>query len=176
VNRAQDTSSLLKQRESTTGSVVARVTMPLYEGGQIYSQTRQAQEKLAQSVGLTDDARRTAVQAAIQAWETIQAASASAYSLQATIHAAEIALEGVRQEAQVGSRTVLDVLNQEQELFGDRVQLVQAQHDVGVAEFNLSQQIGTLSAVNLGLPVPLYDVGTHYKAVRNKVIGFDSKD
>lgn len=74
----------------------------------------------------------------------------------------------MRQEAQVGSRTVLDVLNQEQELFADRVQLVQAQHDVGVAEFNLSQQIGTLSAINLGLPVPLYNVGAHYKSVRDK--------
>ncbi len=176
INRAQDTSSQLKQREATSGSVVARVTMPLYEGGQIYSQTRQAQEKLAQSVGLTDDARRTAVQAAIQAWETIQSAGASAFSLQATIRAAEIALEGVRQEAQVGSRTVLDVLNQEQELFTDRVQLVQAQHDLGVAEFNLSQQIGTLSAINLGLPVPLYDVGEHYRSVRNKVVGFGAKD
>jgi outer membrane protein len=174
VNRAQET--VVNGRETTTGSVVARVTMPLYEGGQIYSQTRQAQEKLAQSVGLTDDARRTAVQAAIQAWETIQAASASAFSLQATIRAAEIALEGVRQEAQVGSRTVLDVLNQEQELFTDRVQLVQAQHDLGVAEFNLSQQIGTLTAIDLGLPVPLYNVGAHYTSVRDKWIGFGAKD
>ena len=64
-----------------------RVTMPLYEGGQIYSQTRQAQEKVAQSLGLTDDARRQAVQAATQAWETIQSARASAYSLQSTIRA-----------------------------------------------------------------------------------------
>jgi outer membrane protein len=174
VNRGQET--VVNGRETTTGSVVARVTMPLYEGGQIYSQTRQAQEKLAQSLGLTDDARRTAVQAAIQAWETIQSAGASAFSLQATIRAAEIALEGVRQEAQVGSRTVLDVLNQEQELFADRVQLVQSQHDLGVAEFNLSQQIGTLSAVDLGLPVPLYDVRAHYNSVRTKWIGFGSKD
>jgi outer membrane protein len=174
VNRAQET--IQNGREATTGSVIFRVTMPLYEGGQIYSQTRQAQEKVAQSVNLTDDARRQAVQAATQAWETMQSARASNYSLQSTIRAAQIALEGVRQEAQVGSRTILDVLNQEQELFTDQVQLVQAQHDSAVAEFNLAQQIGILSAINLGLPVQLYDVDLHYKSVRNKWLGFGSKD
>jgi outer membrane protein len=174
INRAQET--ITNGRETTTGSVVFRVTMPLYEGGQIYSQTRQAQEKVAQSLSLTDDARRQAVQAATQAWETMQSARASTYSLQSTIRAAQIALEGVRQEAQVGSRTILDVLNQQQELFTDQVQLVQAQHDRSVAEFNLAQQIGILSAVNLGLPVKLYDVNEHYKSVRDKWLGFDSKD
>jgi outer membrane protein TolC len=150
--------------------------MPLYEGGQIYSQTRQAQEKVAQSQGLTDDARRQAVQSAIQSWETLQSANASAYSLQATIAADEIALEGVRQEQQVGSRTILDVLNQEQELFTDQVSLVQAQHDGAVAEFNLAQQIGALNAASLGLPVKLYDTNVHYKSVRDKWIGFGAKD
>ncbi|HXQ52708.1 MAG TPA: TolC family outer membrane protein [Stellaceae bacterium] len=174
VNRGQEVTT--NGRETTTGSVVFRVTMPLYEGGQIYSQTRQAQEKVAQSLGLTDDARRQAVQAATQAWETIQSARASAYSLQSTIRADQIALEGVRQEQQVGSRTILDVLNQQQELFADQVSLVQAQHDLAVAEFNIAQQIGTLAAINLGLPVPLYDVDRHYQSVRDKWLGFGSKD
>ncbi len=174
VNRAQET--IVNGRETTTGSVVFRVTMPLYEGGNIYSQTRQAEEKVAQSLGLTDDARNAAVQAATQAWETIQSARASAFSLQSTITADQVALEGVRQEQQVGARTILDVLNQQQELFSDEVSLVDAQHDLAVAEFNLAQQIGTLSAVNLGLPVKLYDVRTHYDSVRDKWIGFGAKD
>jgi outer membrane protein len=174
VNRAQETVS--NGRETTTGSVVFRVTMPLYEGGQIYSQTRQAQEKVAQSMGLTDDARRAAVQAATQAWETIQSAGASAYSLQSTIAADRIALEGVRQEQQVGARTILDILNQQQQLFSDQVALVVSQHDLGVAEFNLAQQIGELTAVNLDLPVKLYDVGRHYESVRDKWIGFGADD
>lgn len=76
----------------------------------------------------------------------------------------------------MGSRTILDVLNQQQELFTDQVQLVQAQHDLAVAEFNLAQQIGALSAVNLGLPVKLYDVQQHYNSVRDKWLGFGAKD
>jgi TolC family type I secretion outer membrane protein len=174
INRAQEV--VTNGRETTTSSVIFRVTMPLYEGGQIYSQTRQAQEKVAQSLSLTDDARRAAVQAATQAWETMSSARASAYSLQSTIRADQIALEGVRQEQQVGSRTILDVLNQQQELFADQVTLVQAQHDLSVAEFNIAQQIGILSAINLGLPVKLYDVNVHYKSVREKWLGFGAKD
>jgi outer membrane protein len=68
------------------------------------------------------------------------------------------------------------VLNAEQELFSDRVSLVQAQHDLAVAEFNLSQQIGRLTAADLKLPVTLYDVDKHYRAVRNQWLGLSPKD
>lgn len=174
VNRAQDT--VIPGRETTTGSVVAKLTMPLYEAGLIYSQTRQAEENVGVQLGQTDNARRQAVQLATQAWETIQAARASIVSLRSTISAAQIALEGTRQQQQVGTRTVLDVLNAEQELFTDQVSLATAQHDLAVAEFNLSQQVGTLTASDLKLPVKLYDVDVHYKSVRDKWLGFGHKD
>ncbi len=166
----------LPDREQTNLSLTARVTMPLYEGGTTYSRTRQQEEKVAQALSTTDNDRRIALQGATQAWETIQSARASVTSLQATIRAAEIALEGTRQEATVGSRTVLDVLNAEQELFSDRVSLVQAQHDLAVAEFNLAGEVGQLTAIDLKLPVRLYDVDVHYKSVRNKWLGFGADD
>jgi outer membrane protein len=159
----------------TSEALFAQVSVPLYEGGNIYSQTRQAVQNVGQRKSQTDDARRAALQSATQAWETIRTEHASIESLQSTIRAAEIALEGERQEQQVGSRTVIDVLNAEQELFSDQVNLVVAQHDLAVAEFNLSQQIGRLTALDLKLPVSLYNVETHYKAVRDKWIGFDSE-
>jgi outer membrane protein len=174
VNRSQDT--VLPNRETTSYSVVARVSVPLYEAGNFYSQTRQAAQVVGLRLGQTDDARRAAIQAAAQAWEQIVAGRAQIGSLQATIKAAEIALEGVRQEATVGSRTVLDVLNSEQELFTDRVQLVTAQHDLALAEFNLTQQIGRLTAADLRLPVKLYDVDTHYRSVRDKWFGFGARE
>jgi len=174
INRAQET--VIAGRETTTGSLIAKMTMPLYEAGMIYSQTRQAEENVAALLGLTDNARQQAVQLATQAWETIQAARASVVSLQTTIRAATIALEGTRQEWQVGARTVLDVLNAEQELFTDQVSLVQSQHDLAVAEFNLAQQVGTLTAIDLKLPVKLYDVDVHYKSVRDKWSGFGRKE
>ena len=80
------------------------------------------------------------------------------------------------QQQQVGARTVLDVLNAQQELFSDQTSLVKAQHDYAVAEFNLSQQIGRLTAADLNLPVTLYDAQKHYRSVRNKVLGFGADD
>jgi outer membrane protein len=173
-NRSRETS--FRGLETTTYSVIARVTVPLYEGGAIYSQTRQATETVGQRLGQTDDARRAAIQGATQAFEQVTSGRAQVVSLQSTIRAAEIALDGVRQEATVGSRTVLDVLNAEQELFTDQVQLVTAQHDVAVAEFTLASQIGQLTAADLKLPVALYDVDRHYRSVREKWIGFGAKD
>lgn len=157
-----------------SGSLIARVTVPLYESGSVYSQTRQAQQVVGQRFSQTDDARRASVQGATQAFEQVTAGRAQVVSLRATITAAQIALEGVREEATVGSRTVLDVLNAEQELFTDQVQLVTTQHDLAVAEFTLASQIGRLTAMDLALPVKLYDVDVHYRSVRDKWIGFSS--
>ena len=72
----------------------------------------------------------------------------------------------------VGSRTVLDVLISEQQLFTTQSQLVTSQHDAAVAEFNLAAATGRLIAADLKLPVQLYDMEKHYKAVKDKWLGF----
>jgi len=174
VQRQQETT--LNGREQTNYSGVAQLTVPLYEAGNIWSQSRQAIENVGKAQGTTDDARRAAVQTATQSWETINSAGASIRSLQTTINAATIALEGVTQQQQVGQRTTQDVLIQQQTLFVDQVNLAKAQHDQAVAQFNLSQQIGRLTAADLKLPVKVYDVNVHYKSVRNKAIGFSADD
>ena len=155
-----------------SASVVAQLTMPLYEGGAIYSQTRAAQQPVGQRRSQVDDQRRQAVQTATQNWETLHAARAAIASFDAAVRAAQIALDGTQQEALVGSRTVLDVLIAEQQLFTTQSQLVTAQHDAAVAEFNLAAATGRLIAPELKLPVQLYDMGRHYKSVKDKWLGF----
>jgi TolC family type I secretion outer membrane protein len=155
-----------------SASVTAQVTVPIYEAGSVYSRTREAQQTVAQRRSQVDDARRTAVQQGTTAWETLQSNRARVESLRSSIRAAQIALEGVQQEAAVGSRTVLDILNAEQELFNARVDLVRAQRDQLVSEFQLAAAIGRLTAADLKLPIQLYDADKHYQAVRNKWIGF----
>jgi len=171
VSRLDDPNFLAKH-EQTYSLIQAQVSMPLYEAGTIYSQSRQAKQKLGQSQGLTDDARRFAVQGATAAWETIQAQRANIASNETAIRADEIAYEGLQAQQRAGTRTLIDVLNAEQELFLDRTNLVRAQHDLAVAEFNLAQQVGRLTAIDLKLPVDLYDVERYYKAVRDKWLGF----
>jgi outer membrane protein len=153
-------------------SITAQMTMPLYEGGAIYSQTRQAQQTVGQRRSQVDDARRSSVQTATASWETLKAARASIGSFAAAVRAAQIALEGIQQEALVGTATTLDVLIQNQQLLSTQQQLIVAEHDAALAEYNVAAAIGRLVAPELHLPVQLYDMERHYKEVKNKWIGF----
>ena len=88
------------------------------------------------------------------------------------VRANEIALDGVRQEASVGSRTTLDVLNAEQELLNSRTTLVTAEREEYVAGYQLLSAVGQLTAQRLALPVELYDPKDHYDHVKGKWLGF----
>ncbi|HTV44627.1 MAG TPA: TolC family outer membrane protein [Stellaceae bacterium] len=153
-------------------AITAQMTVPLYEAGAIYSQTRQAEQTVGQRRSQVDDARRAAVQTATDAWETLKAARASIASFSAAVRAAQIALVGIQQEALVGTATTLDVLVQNQQLLTTQEQLIVAEHDAALAEFNLAASIGRLVAPELHLPVQLYDMERHYKEVKDKWIGF----
>jgi TolC family type I secretion outer membrane protein len=170
--RSYDQSANFKGTLTNSAQVTAQLTMPLYEGGAIYSQTRQAEQTVGQRRSQVDDARRAAVQTATQFWATLQAARASISSFAAAVRAAQIALEGTQQEALVGTRTVLDVLIANQQLLTTQSQLVTAQHDAALAEFNLASAVGRLIAPELNLPVRLYDMEQHYREVKDKWIGF----
>ena len=103
-----------------------QLSVPVYQGGSEYAVVRQSKQLAQQTRRQVDDARRIAVQSAVQAWNTLLSARAAADSTRAQIRANEIALEGVQREAIVGSRTTLDVLNAQQTLLVSRTNLVQA--------------------------------------------------
>jgi TolC family type I secretion outer membrane protein len=172
LDRAYDQSATFKGTLLNSAQITAQLTMPLYEGGAIYSQTRQAEQTVGQRRSQVDDARRAAVQTATQFWSTLEAARASISSFAAAVRAAQIALQGVQQEALVGTRTVLDVLIQNQTLLQTQSQLVTAQHDAALAEFNLAAAVGRLIAPELNLPVRLYDMERHYREVKDTWAGF----
>ncbi len=154
-----------------SGSIQAQIVIPLYSAGQPEALVREAKETANQARIQIDESRRQVASAAISSWQALMTARASIDSFQAQIKSAQIALEGVRQEAQVGSRTVLDVLNQEQELLNARVNLVRAQRDEMVQAFTVLSSIGQLTAQQLRLPVQYYDFEAHYRATRDKWIG-----
>jgi outer membrane protein len=172
LNRSFAPSVTLAGSLEQTATIVAQMTWPLYEGGAIYSQTRQAEQTVGQRRSQVDDARRAAVQTTTTNWATLQAARASISSFASAVRAAQIALEGTQQEALVGTRTVLDVLIQNQMLLTTQSQLITAEHDAALAEFNVAAATGRLIAAELRLPVKLYDMEQHYKQVKDKWIGF----
>lgn len=151
--------------------VIAQVSVPIYQGGSEYSAVRQARQAQQQTSRLIDDARRTAAQNAVQAWDTLAAAKAAANSTRAQIRANQIALEGVEREAIVGSRTTLDVLNATQLLLTSRTTLVQNLSQVVIASYSVAVAIGRLTARDMRLPVPLYDETAYYEAIKDKWVG-----
>lgn len=156
---------------SEEASITASVSVPLYQAGAVSARIRAAKQQWSQERRDLDAAVRTAIQEAAQSWERYVTARAQVNAFAAEVRAAEIALEGVKQEAQVGSRTVLDVLDAEQELRDARVSLVRARRDVTVASFEVRQAVGTLVASRLSLAVELYDPTKNYKANRNRWFG-----
>ena len=158
------------------GSVIGQITVPIYQGGQEYALIRQSKETVGQrrlELALNRDQARANV---VQSWGQLDAAKAQIEATRAQVTAAEIALNGVREEARVGQRTTLDVLNAQQELVNARVALVTAQRDRVVASYTLLSAVGRLSVPVLGLQVPLYDPMIHYQQVRDSWIGVRTPD
>ncbi len=173
LRRAEDQASRGSLRESA--SVSARVTIPLYQAGSVYSQVRAARQVAAQRRLEIDESRRAVFEEVTQVWQDLAAARAQITAFSDAVRAAEIALEGVEHEAAVGARTTLDVLDAEQELFDARVDLVRAQRDEVVAGITLRGTVGRLTAEALGLPVEIDDASHHYRSVRNKLFGFGTE-
>ncbi|MET0605421.1 MAG: TolC family outer membrane protein [Beijerinckiaceae bacterium] len=157
-----------------SAAIVGNLTIPIYEGGQVYSRVRQAKETLGQQRITVDVIRDQVRQAVMAGWGQYEATKLQVLAAQAQVQAAEIALAGVREEAKVGQRTTLDVLNSQQELAEGRVQLITAQRDRVVATYNLLAATGQLSAKTLALRVDHYDSRTHFNQVRDKWVGLDT--
>ena len=162
--------------ESLGASVAGQVSVPIYQGGSEYSTIRQAKETLGQRRMDLDTARDQVQQAVTQAWGQLDAAKAQINSTTAQVTASEIALNGVREEARVGQRTTLDVLNAQQDLVNARVALVSAQRDRVVASYTVLAATGALSPQVLGLKIEVYDAVVHYHQVRDAWGGVRAPD
>ncbi len=162
--------------ERLAAAVGARLTVPIYEGGQVYAEVRQAKEQAGQAQLQADWVRDQVRAAVLSSWGDLEAARAQIQAAQAQIDAAETALSGVREEARVGQRTTLDVLNAQQELLTARVNLIQAQRDRVVASYQLVQSMGRLTSRALGLAVNHYSPKIHYDQVKDLWIGTTTPD
>jgi outer membrane protein len=158
------------------GTVALNLSVPIYQGGAEYSAIRLNKEAEGER-RLNVNQVRDQIQAnVVQSWGQLVAAKAQVEAAIRQNDAAERALEGVRNEAQAGQRTTLDVLNAEQALVNARVSLIVAQHDRVVASYSLVSAVGRLSAQELHLPVSIYDPMVHYQQVRDAWFGLRTPD
>ena len=151
------TSDIITDQRAVTGNV----RVPIYQAGTEFASIRQAKHTASQNRLLTAQAGRDVEENVANAWEAMRAATAAIRSNQQQVNANQIAYNGVVQEAEVGSRTTLDVLNAEQELLNSQVALVRSQRDQYVAAYGLLASMGMLTARSLGLPVDIYDPKAH---------------
>jgi outer membrane protein len=162
--------------ESFQAGVAGRLSVPIYQGGAEYASIRQAKETQGQKQLELNVARDQARAAVVQAWAQLEAAKSSIESSKGQVKAAESALNGVREEARLGQRTTLDVLNAQQELVNARIALVSAQRDRVVSSYALLSAVGRLSPQVLRLPVTTYDARVHYHQVRDAWSGVRTPD
>ena len=158
----------------SSAEVLAVVSVPLYQQGAVSSRVRAAKQVASQQRLLVREAVRQAREDAISSWESLATARAQIAAFQQTVRANEIALEGVRQENEVGARTILDVLDAEQELLDAQVNLVGAQRDEFVASFQVLSAVGRMTAQDLGLATSIYDPQNDYQAVRESWFGLEA--
>lgn len=152
-------------------AVVLNVTIPIYQSGAEWSRIREAKNLAQQAKFNSMDVRNAVSENVERAWQDYMTAKALVVSSKEALDAAEIALEGITQENQSGLRTILDVLDTEQEAFVARLNVVKASRQEKTQAYRLLAAVGRLTAQDLGLPVDLHDPTRHYNKVKNKLLG-----
>ncbi|WP_439628588.1 TolC family outer membrane protein [Shinella sp.] len=162
--------------DNLSGSVTARLTVPIYQGGAEYGQIRQAKERLGESQLLVDSARMEVQRTIASAHAQYEAANASIAAIRAQIGAANEALNGVIEERNVGQRTTLDVLNAQQNVLDAQEDLAAVQRNAVVASYSLLAATGSLTVRSQGLEVAEYRSEVHFEAVKDKWFGLRTVD
>ena len=173
LSRAANPTTFTDEQDTFRIGVTGR--LPLYQSGSEYAEVRELRMIATQRRRELDSVRRDVEENFLRTWEELLTAKARMLSFETSVTANEIALDGVNQEAEVGARTILDVLDAEQELFEAKVNLVRVRRDEVVATFKLLSIAGSMTAAELRLPVQIYDPGQHYHRVKEKWFGFEEE-
>ena len=160
-------------RSQESGSLIGVLSVPLYQGGAVYSRIREAKQTNNQRRMEILDARCIVRQNVITSWNNIKAADEAYASALQQVKANELAYSGVRQENLVGSRTTLDVLNAETELLNSKVSVILAQRDQVVSRYQLLASVGKLTSRFLNLGLNRYDPSSNYRRIKDKLFGAD---
>ena len=158
-------------KSQTFEQIGAVLSVPLYEAGSVYSSVRQSKQTASQRRIQVIEASRAVREVVSNSWNFLISAREAIKANRSQVAANQLALEGVRQEYLVGSRTTLDVLNAQSDLINSEIFLITSERDEVVFAYEILASIGRLTARDLRLPVEYYDSEANYLAVRNKWFG-----
>ena len=162
-----ESSLSLDEEGETSGSVGISASGPIFSGGKLYSSSRKKIALKEQTLARLYSSKISIEQNVTNAFSSLKVAKAAKSAAEEQIRASEVALTGVKEEAILGARTTLDVLNAEKDLLDARMQLISAKVDENLSLYRLLLQIGRLNADYLSLPVRQYDVKKYYDLVKN---------
>lgn len=158
-------------------SIGLGITIPFYSGGENYSLVREAQALVDNAEADIGTQLRVVRESVGEAWSNLRVAKAQIQAGQLEVRAAQLAFEGVQEEAKVGARTTLDVLDAEQEVLDARDGLIDAQRDELISAYQLLEAMGLMTVEHLGLDVgPEDGTSAYYESVRNRNFGYDQTD
>ena len=166
-SRSVQSDPTLSTFNTDQASILGQVNVPIYDGGTAASQTRQAKELASQSRMVLEQVRNQTRTAVASAWVTNEGTKVALAAAESEVRAANVALQGVRREAEGGQRTTIDVLNAQQDLTNARSRLIQGQRDRVIASYTLLSAVGRLDVHVLNLNTPDYMPEVHYHQVRD---------
>ncbi len=155
-------------------TVGATIAVPIYQGGGPGAQVRQSQAYEQQAMEQQTAVERSIIAQARSLYSSWQSSNEVITASRTAVDSSALSLQGVRAENSVGTRTILDILNAEQESFITRVQLVTAERNAYVAAFSLLAVMGRLDPVEFGVPAnEVYDPKSNYQRVKGKWFDWD---
>ncbi len=152
--------------------VLTRFVVPIYQGGMVSAQIREARQSAAALKQEVHSIRRQVEAGVVGAWQSLMVARAAIEALEEEVAANATALEGVNNEQRAGLRTVLAVLDAEQALFISEVSLARARSQEVTTAYELLAATGRLNARSLGLPVAIYDEQAYHAKARSMLWGY----
>ena len=173
-NNLNSVTSTTSENITTSTQATLSLTIPIFQGGRPAAQVRQAQSRSSQAIEAYVEVERSVIAQTRGAYAAWQANERIIAATQQAVSANGLSLEGVRAENSVGTRSILDILNAEQEYLNTQVQLVSARRNSYVAAFSVLAAMGKAEARDLGIEgVALYDPEVNYERVRGKIFDWD---
>ncbi len=166
-----DGNSLSALNKIDQDSIKINVSIPIYQSGAEWSRLREARNLAQQAKFNALDTNESVIESVNLSWEAYNTSKAIITSNEAAVAAAETALNGVRKENEFGVRTILDVLNAEQETFSARVNLIRAVRTEKIQAYRLLATVGKLTSKELKLKTEIEDPKEHYDSVKYQLLG-----
>jgi TolC family type I secretion outer membrane protein len=161
--------------DSETKTIGIRAKVPLYEAGTVRSKVREAKNIASQREQQVSQQRRLLREDIARNWNVLMSAREEIAARQVELEAAQAAREGVREESKMGERTVLDVLDADQDVLSAEAAKARAHRDEVVASYALAASLGWLLPEKMGMADIVYQPGPHYRAMQKKIVSMDNE-